>query len=179
MENSQLEKLKYPIGRFNRIDILTPDQRKTMIQTIASFPQNVKNAVEGLNENQLDTPYRPEGWTVRQLVHHVVDSHLNSYIRFKWTLTENEPLIKTYDQAAWAELPEAKTAPVEVSLMMLESLHRRWVMMLNYMSDSDFQAKLRHPEWGLISLDTMLGLYEWHCRHHLAHITSLKERLNW
>jgi uncharacterized damage-inducible protein DinB len=179
MENPQSEKLRYPIGRFNRQNLLTPVERSAMIETIAAFPGELRSAVDNLNDDQLDTPYREGGWTVRQVVHHVADSHLNSYIRFKWTLTENEPLIKTYNEKAWAELPEAKTGPIEVSLMLLEALHKRWVMMLEQMSASDYQLKLEHPEWGLVTLDMMLGLYEWHCRHHLRHITALRERKNW
>ena len=179
MSTQELELLRYPVGRFNKVSLLNPSERKEMIQVIEDHPSKLRRAVNNLSEEQLDTPYRPEGWTVRQVVHHVVDSHLNSYIRFKWTLTENQPLIKTYNQTAWAELPEAKSGPIDMSLIMLEGLHRRWVHVLKNMSGEDFQAKLEHPEWGLIPLDTMLALYEWHCRHHLRHITALKEKMGW
>ncbi|MEZ4773396.1 MAG: putative metal-dependent hydrolase [Bacteroidia bacterium] len=170
MSEDQLEHLRYPVGRFSRPGRLTPDQRKTMIQTIAETPARVRQLVQHLSDSQLDTPYRPEGWTIRQVVHHMADSHLNSYIRFKWTLTEDEPLIKTYNQKAWAEMPEAAHGPVSYSLTLLEGLHARWVAMLNQMTESDFETRLTHPEQGKIDLDHMLGLYEWHCRHHLAHI---------
>ena len=179
MQTPELENLRYPVGRFNRKDTLTPAERTQMIQIIEGFPNDIKQAVNRMNDSQLDTPYRPDGWTVRQVVHHVVDSHLNSYIRFKWTLTEDQPLIKTYNQTAWAELADSKTGSLDLSLPLLEGLHNRWTQVLKNMVVDDFQAKLEHPEWGLITLDTMLGLYEWHCRHHLRHITSLSERMGW
>ena len=140
----------------------------------------MRSAVAGLNEGQLETPYRAGGWTVRQVVHHVADSHLNSYIRFRWTLTEDTPTIKAYDETRWAELPDAKTAPVEVSLKLLESLHVRWVYLLETLDDEAFGRSFIHPETGeAISLERNLALYAWHGRHHCAHITSLRERKGW
>ncbi|MDX2249619.1 MAG: bacillithiol transferase BstA [Bacteroidia bacterium] len=174
MNEDLLEKLKYPIGRFQKQGTLTAEQRKTMIRTIAETPDKVRRRVENLTDAQLDTPYRPEGWTIRQVVHHMADSHMNSYIRFKWTLTEDEPLIKTYNQKGWAELPDSLNGPVSYSLALLEALHTRWVVMLNHMSEQDFRTRLTHPEQGKIDLDHLLALYDWHCRHHLAHIESVK-----
>ena len=140
----------------------------------------MRSAVAGLNEGQLETPYRAGGWTVRQVVHHVADSHLNSYIRFRWTLTEDTPTIKAYDETRWAELPDAKTAPVEVSLKLLESLHVRWVYLLETLDDEAFKRSFVHPETGEeISLERNLALYAWHGRHHCAHITALRERNGW
>ncbi len=133
----------------------------------------------GLSPEQLDTPYRPGGWTVRQVVHHVPDSHINSYIRFKLALTEPEPTIKPYDEALWAELADTPATPVEVSLTLLDSLHGRWVPLLRSLSGADFARQFRHPELGMVRLDGNLALYAWHGRHHVAHITSLRERMGW
>jgi hypothetical protein len=132
-----------------------------------------------LNEEQLDTPYRDGGWTVRQVVHHVPESHMNAYIRFKLALTENEPAVKPYDEAAWAETADVQGTPIEVSLAMLESLHARWVVLLNSMSDADFLKQFRHPEIGVVPLEKNLALYAWHGKHHVAHITALRERKQW
>jgi len=132
-----------------------------------------------LSTEQLDTPYRPGGWTVRQVVHHLPDSHLNSYIRFRLALTEKEPTIKPYDQERWAELDDAKTAPIEPSLALLEALHQRWIMLLRSLIPADFARTFNHPEMGIVTLDATLRLYEWHGRHHTAHITSLRERMGW
>ena len=142
-------------------------------------PANLRAAVEGLNKEQLDTPYRDGGWTVRQVVHHVPDSHMNAYIRFKLALTEHEPVIKPYDEAAWAELPDTRETPIEASLAMLENLHDRWVYLLESMSDADFSKQFRHPDLGVMPLEKNLALYAWHGRHHVAHITSLRERKEW
>lgn len=150
-----------------------------MIRTLAELPARLRAATAGLNDKQLDTPYRDGGWTVRQLIHHLADSHTNSYIRFKFALTEHEPALKSYDEAVWAQLPEARTAPVEISLALIDALHRRWVLMLESMTDSDFERTFRHPELGLLRLDTNLALYAWHSRHHTAHITALRARLDW
>jgi hypothetical protein len=139
----------------------------------------MRAAVDGLTDQQLDTPYRDGGWTVRQVVHHVVDSHLNSYVRFKLAVTEDTPAIITYDQAAWAELPDAKNAPVEGSLALLESLHSRWVSFLRGLSSEDCGRKIRHPEWGEITVDLLLEIYGWHSLHHEAHVTGLRERMGW
>ncbi len=170
---------RYPIGRFEMPSSLSEDERRERIEIIAALPDELRRAVNGLAEPQLDTPYRPGGWTVRQLVHHLPDSHLNSYIRFRLALTEDEPTIKPYQEARWAELEDARTAPVALSLALLESLHERWVLLLRSMSEADFSRTFRHPERGLMRLDTNLALYAWHGRHHLAHITSLRERMGW
>ena len=170
--------LRYPIGEFQRADHLTSDQRRQFIDAIAETPARMKAAVAGLKPPQLDTPYRPGGWTVRQVVHHVPDSHMNSYIRFKLALTENEPTIKPYDEKQWAELADSKS-PIEPSLALLENLHARWVSLLRSLTAADWAKKFRHPERGAMSLDETLALYAWHGRHHVAHITSLRERENW
>ena len=154
MQTPDLENLRYPVGRFNPKNTLTPTERASMIQIIENFPSDIKQAVHGMDDSQLDTPYRPDGWTVRQVVHHVVDSHLNSYIRFKWTLTEDEPLIKTYNQTAWAELTDGKTGSLDLSLPLLEGLHNRWTQVLKNMSEADFQMKLEHPEASLYASST-------------------------
>jgi uncharacterized damage-inducible protein DinB len=171
--------LRYPIGRFTLDDIATDEEVQRAIDQIAEAPTKLRAAVEGLSPDQLDTPYRDGGWTVRQVVHHVPDSHLNSYCRFKLALTEDEPTIKSYHEDRWAELDEARTAPVEVSLALLESLHKRWVLMLKALAPSDFDRTFRHPELGLVSLAKNVFLYGWHGRHHIAHITSLRERMGW
>jgi hypothetical protein len=172
--------LRYPIGRFDLHAAVSPEQRVEAIAQIARLPQDVRAAVEGLADRQLDTPYRMGGWTIRQVVHHLPDSHMNSYIRFKLALTEDAPPIKPYNEAAWAELPDARSAPIEPSLTLLEALHRRWVLMLRAMSDADWHRTFRHPEIsGLIRLDTTVALYAWHGRHHLAHINGAKERMGW
>lgn len=170
MDSSLAESLKYPIGKFTAPGNLSSDQRKGLIEVIEQAPGKYRQAVTGLTDQQFDTPYREGGWTIRQVIHHVADSHLNSYIRFKWALTEEKSLIKTYNQTAWANLPEAKSAPVDLSLNLLEALHARWVVMLKNMTEEDFSTKFTHPELGEIDLHFMLGLYAWHCKHHLAHI---------
>jgi uncharacterized damage-inducible protein DinB len=170
---------RYPVGKFERRDLLTPDERHELIEAIAATPTQMREAVAGLDEKQLDTPYREGGWTVLQVVHHVPDSHLNSYCRFKFALTEVEPAIKAYDEAEWAKLPDSRDTPVETSLTLLESLHDRWVRLLRAMSGDDFRRTLRHPEHGVMTLDTMLALYAWHGRHHVGHITSLRQRSGW
>lgn len=141
----------------------------------------MRAAVHGLNDSQLDTPYRDGGWTVRQLVHHVPDSHMNAYVRFKIALTEEDPLIRPYDENLWAELPEARNAPAEVSLRLLEAIHTRWVLMLEAMGDAEFSRIYWHPEIpdGPVRLDVALGTYAWHCHHHEAHITELRKRMGW
>ncbi|MEL6671430.1 MAG: YfiT family bacillithiol transferase [Bacteroidota bacterium] len=174
-----LEKLQYPLGQAVLTADLTPDKRAEFIQVIAALPESLKMAVYNLSDEKLDTPYRPEGWTVRQVVHHLADSHMNSYIRFRWALTEDEPEIKTYDERAWAMLPDAKSAPVDWSLDLLTAVHRRWVHLLEHMAEEDYKREINHPEWGMVNLDKMLCLYEWHCRHHTRHITSLRERMLW
>ena len=150
-----------------------------MIEEIASTPANLRSAVQGLSESQLQTPYRPEGWTVRQVVHHVPDSHMNSYVRFKLALTEDDPTIKTYAEDRWAELPDSKSTPIEVSLTMLDSLHDRWVRLLRSFTPEQWQRTFRHPDLGPMSLEKALALYAWHGRHHVAHITELRKRMSW
>jgi len=171
--------LRYPIGRFKRPEHLTEEQRAIHIEAIAETPSRLAACVAGLNAGQLDTPYRPGGWTVRQLAHHLPDSHMNSYVRFRLALTEEEPTIKPYDEARWAELADAKTSPIEPSLALLEGLHSRWVVLLRSLAPSDWERTFRHPEMGLMRLDQNLALYGWHGRHHVAHITSLRERQGW
>ena len=173
------EDLKFPVGRYKAPATISAEQRAAWIEEMAKLPENLKNAVAGLTDAQLDTPYRQGGWTVRQVAHHVPDSHLNSYTRFRLALTENVPLIKPYDEAAWAELSDAKTAPVAPSLALLEALHARFVLMLKSLSDADFAKTFRHPELGEIRLDWTLGLYAWHSQHHVAHIKNLRARQGW
>jgi uncharacterized damage-inducible protein DinB len=172
------EELKFPLGKFDRDQEITPASRREFIRTIRELPAKMRAAVADLTEEQLETPYRPEGWTVRQTVHHVADSHLNSMIRFKLALTEDAPTIRPYEEAAWAELSDSRL-PVEVSLRLLEALHERWAALLEAMSEEDWQRKLIHPDSGEWTLERMLGLYDWHSRHHTAHVTSLREREGW
>jgi uncharacterized damage-inducible protein DinB len=171
--------LRYPIGKAEMEPELTPERRRELIGQLEAMPDRLREAVAGLNAEQLDTPYRPGGWTVRQVIHHVPDSHLNAYIRCKWALTEDRPAIKTYEEARWAELPDSRSAPIEVSLALLENLHRRWVALLRALPAADFARALQHPEWGLVNLDQLLGLYAWHGRHHVAHVAALRERMGW
>jgi uncharacterized damage-inducible protein DinB len=175
-----IEGLKYPTGRYVRPALpLGDEQRADLIARIAATPARLRAAVEGLAEEQLDTPYRPGGWTVRQLVHHVPDSHLNAYVRLKLALTEDAPTIKTYEEARWAELPDSAATPPEVSLRLLEALHERWVALLRAMTPEQFARTMVHPEWGPMPMDAMLGLYAWHGDHHVAHVTRLRERMGW
>lgn len=171
--------LSYPIGRFQFEGEVTPARRAEWIDQIEEAPAKLRAAVSGLSGQQLDTPYRPGGWTVRQVVHHLPDSHLNSYVRFKLALTEDAPTIKPYNEALWAELGEARTAPVEISLALLDALHRRWVLFLRSLRPEDFARTFRHPALGIMTLDRNVALYAWHGRHHVAHITSLRERMGW
>jgi hypothetical protein len=172
--------LQYPIGRFEwGGGPNSAEDRQRLLDQIEQTPARMRAAVEGLSAEQLDTPYRPGGWTVRQVVHHVPDSHLHSYIRFKLAFTENEPAIKPYDEGRWAELADGKTADVGISLALLESLHKRWVLFLRSLSPGDYARKFHHSELGVVTLDMNLALYAWHGRHHVAHITSLRERMGW
>jgi hypothetical protein len=171
--------LRYPIGKFDFQQTVTPGQYPALIEEIAAAPALFRDAVRGLDDAQLDTPYRPGGWTVRQTVHHVADSHMNSFLRLRLALTESEPTIRPYDQKAWGELPDSRTAPVELSLQLIENLHARWALLLKTLSDADFARSFRHPELGLVRLDTNLALYAWHGRHHAAHITGLRQRNGW
>jgi hypothetical protein len=170
---------RYPIGKFQSRDSLTASDRSAMIDQIAAAPNHLRNAVRGLSDSQLDTPYREGGWTIRQVAHHVPDSHLNAYVRLKLALTEEKPVIKPYDEAAWAALPDSRLVPVETSLTLLETLHERWVSLLRQMKPSDFARQFTHPEHGLINLDWLVSMYAWHGRHHVAHVTSLRDRMSW
>ncbi len=177
---TEIENLKYPVGKFKAPDSFSKQLIEEWIQTIDELPRKLKATVKNFNDMQLDTPYRDGGWTVRQVVHHLADSHLNSYMRFKLALTEDTPTIKPYFEERWAELDDAKNAPVEISVSLLEALHSRWVYFLRKMTDEDFKKKFHHPESKRdFELRTILALYAWHCRHHLAHITSLAERKGW
>ncbi len=172
--------LRFPIGPFHYDDEATPARRAEWIAAIAAAPAAMRAAVAGLSESQLDTPYRPGGWTVRQVTHHLPDSHLNAYTRFKLALTEDNPTIRPYDEARWAELPEARTAPVELSLRLLDALHQRWVLMLRALVPADFGRPLFHPERGAaMTLDELLALYAWHGAHHAAHVSRLVAREGW
>jgi len=171
--------LQFPIGRFKLEGAPTDDDIRQAIDDIAKAPASFGAAVEGLSPEQLDTPYRPGGWTVRQVVHHVPDSHLNCYCRFKLALTEDEPTIKPYHEDRWAELVDSRTAPIEVSLAMLGSLHERWVLLLNSLTPAEFARTFRHPDIGVLTLAKNVCLYAWHGRHHAAHITSLRNLKGW
>ncbi len=171
--------LSYPIGKFHFEGTLTDDQKGALIGEIAEVPAKLRAAVKGLSEAQLDTPYRPGGWTVRQVTHHVPDSHMNAYIRFKLALTENEPAIKAYEQQLWAELADTRETPIEVSLAMLDSLHDRWVRLLRSITPEQWKRAFRHPELGLVTLERNLALYAWHGKHHVAHIAKLRQREGW
>jgi hypothetical protein len=176
---AHMSDLAYPISRFQRPDSLTDAQRRAAIDSIAGTPERFRAAVTGLDQRQLDTPYRPGGWTVRQVIHHVPDSHMNAMTRFKLALTEEHPSVKSYDEAAWANLEDARSTPVETSLTLLDVLHDRWVRVLRAMRPTDFARTLHHPESGTLSLDQMLALYDWHGRHHTAHVTNLRTRNGW
>jgi uncharacterized damage-inducible protein DinB len=171
--------LRYPIGTFEFAGALLNEERQTLIDQIAATPEKMRTAVAGLSDAQLNTPYRPEGWTVRQVVHHVPESHMHSYVRFKLAITEEEPTIKPYYEDRWALLDDANRAPIELSLNLLSALHERWVWFLRSLKEVDFQRTFRHPDLGTVSLDKNLALYAWHGRHHVAQITSLRERMGW
>ena len=174
-----LEKLKYPIGRYQVDDKIDKAAIDKFIKEIELLPERLADAVRGLNLQQLKTPYRQEGWTVQQVVHHIADSHLNAYIRFKLALTESKPIVKPYDEKLWAELPDAKLIDINVSLSFIDSLHKRWVILLKQLKSKDFDKEFLHPESGMKNLKETLCLYAWHSNHHLAHITTLKQRMNW
>jgi len=172
---TDIERLRYPVGPVPRInDPLARAARSRYVASIEQTPAKFRSLVEGLSDAQLETPYRPGGWTIRQVVHHVPDSHMNAYIRMKLAVTEDTPAIKTYDEARWAQLPEAKSAPVGMSLALLESLHQRWTAFLRALPESDFAKAFSHPEWGRVTLDAAIVMYEWHCRHHAAHIEQAR-----
>src|SRR5574341_2598506 len=171
---------RYPIGRFEPPTSYDDTSREQCIAHIAHLPTAMRSAVAGLNDAQLDTPYRDGGWTIRQLVHHVPDSHMNAYIRFKLGLTEDAPAIKPYEEKDWAKTPEIAATPVEASLALLAALHVRWVTLLRAMRPEDFRRTITHPEWATPpALDDLLALYAWHGRHHTAHVTTLREKNGW
>jgi hypothetical protein len=177
-EQTTLEKLKYPIGKFQADETVNRPQIEEWIKEIAALPFKLREAVKNLTEEQLNTPYRPDGWTVKQVVHHIGDSHMNSYIRFKLALTEDKPVIKPYDEKRWAELPDYQLG-IEEPLDFLESLHKRWVNLLAQLNDMDLEKEFIHPESGTKNLKETIGQYAWHGNHHLAQITSLKKRMGW
>jgi uncharacterized damage-inducible protein DinB len=170
---------RYPIGEYAMPAEVTPAMRAEAIRETASAPEMIRAAVKGLNDAQLETPYREGGWTVRQVVHHVADSHMNAYMRWRLALTETEPTIKPYEESAWAKLEDAAHAPVEVSLRLLEPLHERWVKLLRSVKEHEFARTFRHPDHGVRTLDWMLFLYAWHGKHHTAHITELRKQKGW
>ena len=171
--------LRYPIGDFQFSGQVTDNDRGRSIDIVENTPAKMRAAVKGLSDKQLDTPYRPGGWTVRQVVHHVPDSHLNAYIRFKLALTEDVPTIKTYDEHSWAKLEDSKSTPIETSLTLLESLHTRMTVLLRSLTSADFARQFNHPERGPMTIDSLLALYAWHGPHHVAHITGLRKREGW
>ncbi len=170
---------RFPIGKFHYDGPPNAEQKQSFLDEIAQTPARLRAAVKGLSETQLDTPYRDGGWSVRQVVHHLPDSHMNAYIRFKLALTEDEPTIKPYAEDRWAQLADTKATPVEVSLTMLDSLHDRWVRLLGSLTPPEWTRTFRHPEMGPMSLEKTLALYAWHGRHHVAHVTELRKRMSW
>ncbi|GIN84815.1 putative metal-dependent hydrolase [Heyndrickxia sporothermodurans] len=175
-----MDNLQFPIGKFTAPTVYTNELRKEWIQILKETPKRLTEAIANLTPEQLNTPYRPNGWTVLQVVHHLADSHMNSFIRFKLALTENEPTIKPYKENLWANLDDSRNVPSDISLQLLEALHMRWVHLLESISENDYNKMFLHPELNKkISLNETLALYAWHSQHHLAHITSLKVRMNW
>ena len=175
LNHMNLEKLKFPIGKFEKPAVITKEILTEWISYISTFPERLQKEVLHLNEQQLDTPYRPAGWTIRQVVHHCADSHMNSFTRLKLTLTEDRPIVKPYLEERWAELSDSKSFPIHSSLKMLEGIHERWSFLLNNLTELDLKRIYIHPEHeAQFRIDEYVGLYAWHCNHHLAHITSLK-----
>jgi len=170
---------RYPIGKFTYDGPPTPEQRTKLIDDIERAPAALRAAIQGLSPQQIETPYREGGWTVRQVIHHVPESHMNAYIRFKLALTEDQPTIKPYAEDLWAKLPDVQSTPLELSLTLLESLHGRFVQLLRTMQPNDWKRSFNHPELGLMPLEKNLALYSWHGRHHAAHITELRKRMGW
>jgi uncharacterized damage-inducible protein DinB len=171
--------LRYPIGKMDRKPRLSAEERRATVDALAAAPKQLRQAVAGLTDAQLDTPYRPGGWTVRQLVHHVADSHMNAYTRFRLALTEENPTVKPYDEAKWAELEDARTLPIDISLSLLDLMHERLVVVLRSTPDDAFQRSVMHPENGPMTMDNLLSMYSWHGRHHTAHVTALRDRMKW
>lgn len=174
-----MEDLRFPIGKFKYEGAITEEQKQSLLNDIAQTPANLRKAIKGLSDAQLDTEYRPGGWTVRQVVHHLPDSHMNSYVRFKLALTEDEPTVKTYAEDRWAQLADTTSTPIEISLTLLDSLHDRWVRLLRSLTPEQWKRTIRHPEFGLMSLEKTLAMYGWHGKHHVAHITELRKRNSW
>jgi uncharacterized damage-inducible protein DinB len=172
VDATDLEHLRYPVGRTPRNSAPTDEMRTEHLDVLEALPATLRALVTPLSEAQLDTPYRPGGWTIRQVVHHLPDSHMNAYVRMKLAATEDTPHIKTYEEALWAELPEAKRAPIGMSLDLLDALHRRWLAFLRALPDASRRRAFSHPEWGVVSIDEAVGMYAWHCRHHTAHIRN-------
>jgi hypothetical protein len=174
---------RYPIGKFHYVEPQSREeraqQRKEHIDALATLPRGFRNGVKDLTEAQLDTPYREGGWTVRQLIHHIPDSHINAYVRFKLALTETDPVVKTYEEQLWAEMEDSRETPVEVSLTMLEALHTRWVVLLRTMKGEAFARRFVHPQLGPMALEKVLAMYAWHGAHHTAHVTELRKRMKW
>jgi uncharacterized damage-inducible protein DinB len=166
--------LRFPTGKLAFDNDVTPDKRRPWIESIRTTPAKLRAAVDGITPRQLDTPYREGGWTVRQVVHHLPESHANAWIRFKLALTEDTPTIKPYNEDAWAKLPDVPNAPIEPSLVLLDALHQRWVALLDAMTDADFRRPLMHPERGVITLDTLLQIYAWHGPHHIGHVNIVR-----
>lgn len=180
MKEEELEQLRYPIGYFECPESITQVQLKDWILTLTNFPKKLEELVENLSDSQLNTPYRPDGWTVRQVIHHIADSHHNSYTRFKWALTEDAPLIKVYDEKNWSNLFDAKTAPIQISLDYIKVVHAKIVFLLNGLSDEQFQQYYIHPEGKTkVSVAENTGKYVWHGNHHYAHIKNLIKRNGW
>jgi hypothetical protein len=173
------EDLRFPIGKFSWPESVSPEERRGYIERVAATPAKLRAAVAGLSAAQLDTPYREGGWTVRQVVHHVPDSHINSYTRYKFALTETEPTVKPYDEAAWALLSDTATTPVETSLCLLECLHARWVQLMNGMTEAEWKRTFLHPALGPVTLEKNVALYAWHGDHHVEHIVALRRRMGW
>jgi uncharacterized damage-inducible protein DinB len=174
-----MEDLRFPVGKFHYDGPPSDQQKQTFLSEIEQTPTMLRTVVKGLSDSQLDTPYRPDGWTVRQVVHHVPDSHLNAYVRFKLGLTEDDPTIKPYAEDRWAELSDTEATPIEVSLTLLDSLHDRWMRLLRSLTPEQWKRTFRHPEMGPMTLEKTLALYAWHGRHHVAHITELRKRMSW
>ena len=170
--------LSYPIGRFSDEKVTAANRKKILLE-LADLPSRLRDAIEGLSDKQLDTPYRPEGWTVRQVVHHLADSHMHSYIRTRFALTLQEPAIMAYDEGSWAVLKDAQSGPVEPSLLLLDGLHARWTALLESLTDADWTRSFVHPERGVVTLDVNVPIYAWHGCHYVAHITALRKRMNW
>ena len=180
MEDIRKADARYPIGKFDRSKMPTSaEQRKRLIESIAELPERLQSAVAGLNGKQLDTPYREGGWMVRQVVHHLADAHMTAYARFKLGLTEDTPPVKPIDEAAWAELPDSRVTPIDVSLTLVDSLHARWVVLLRSLKPEEWEKKVNHPEMGPMSLNFMLALYAWHGEHHVSQINALRARNQW